>query len=106
MKLIEEIKKAEETAEKLKKDAYREGQKRVEKEREAARQALADLGDEKETRFANVLSEAQGEVEKLIEEMETEHKKEIAKLRETARKNKKQALKKVQETIITWPSSQ
>jgi len=106
MKLIEEIKKAEETAEKLKKEAYQKGQEQVETERDEARKALAAIGDEKETRFAHARQEAQVEAAKMIKVMDKEHDQELAQLDEKASKQKKKAIQRVQETIIAWPSSQ
>jgi len=105
MKLIEDIKKAEEKAENLKKEAEIEGQRLLEKERESGKQKFAALDNEKE-RLAKIKSAeakktADGEIAKLMKE----HEKDISKLKGAYNKNKEKALKEVQEIILKWPLS-
>jgi hypothetical protein len=105
MKLIEEIKKAEEKAEKLKKNADKEGQKLIEKERENAKKALAQAENDKEVLIDEIRAGVKSDVAKRTKEMEKEHKKALDTLIKNAQKHKDNAVKKAQEIIIAWPSS-
>jgi len=105
MKLIEDIKKAEETAEKLKKEAEIEGQSLLEKERESGKQKFAALDDEKEKLIKIKLAEAQKTADGEVAKLKKEHEKDINKLKGAYNKNKEKALKEVQEIILKWPLS-
>lgn len=105
MKLIDEIKKAEERAEKMKKDAEIEGQKIVEQEREYARRSLAALDKEREKAISTKLKQARDAAEKDIKKIQAEHDDHIKHIEQAYMKNKDKALKKVHEIIIKWPSS-
>ena len=105
MKLIDEIKKAEERAEKMKKDAEIEGQKIVEQERENARRSMAALDEEREKLTADKLKRARDAAEKDIKKLQKEHDENIRHIEQAFKKNKDKAIKKVHEIIIKWPSS-
>lgn len=105
MKLIDEIKKAEEKAEKIKKEAEIEGQKLLEKEQSNASTEQAQLGEYKEEITEKKLTLAREEADKDIEKLNKNHQIEIKKLRESFKNNKSKAVKSVQEIILKWPSS-
>jgi len=105
MKLIEEIKKVEEKAEKLKKNAHEKGQRLVEEERESSKKALAAMDHEKETLIEKNLNKAKSEAEKKIDSMDKIHKKELEELASHAGKYVKKAVSSTQDIIIAWPSS-
>ncbi len=105
MKLIEDIKKAEDRAEKLKKEAEIEGQKLLEKERESGKQKFAALDIEKERLAKTKLAEAKKTADGEIAKLKKEHEKDINKLKGAYNKNKEKALKEVQEIILKWPLS-
>ncbi len=105
MKLIDEIKKAEERAEKMKKEAEIEGQKIIEQERESARRSIAALDEEREKVTAAKLKQARDAAEKDIKKLQKEHDENIKHIEHAYKKNKDQAIKKVHEIIIKWPSS-
>jgi V/A-type H+-transporting ATPase subunit G/H len=106
VKLIEEIKKAEEKAEQLRKDAEKQGQGLLDVEQEKNKQALANLAHEKEDLFKVKLAEAKVEAEKEIAKLRTKLKQEIQKIEESYKKNNEKAVKQVQKIILQWPSSQ
>jgi len=105
MKLIEEIKQAEEKAEKLKQEAERKGQKDVDDLLEKMNAELAGLDAEKEKMFEEARQKAEKNAKKQIDIMSEDHTKEIAKLEKNFEKNKDKAIKKVQEIFIKWPLS-
>lgn len=105
MKLIEDIKKAEEKAENLKKKAEIEGQQLLEKEREGGKERFADLDHEKEKLMKRKLADAKKVADSKIAKLDKEHEKNINKLKGAYNKNKEKALKKVQEIVLKWPLS-
>ncbi|UCC12117.1 MAG: hypothetical protein JSW02_00875 [candidate division WOR-3 bacterium] len=105
MKLIDEIKKAEERAEKMKKEAEIEGQKIIEQERESARRSIAALDEEREKVTVAKLKQARDAAEKEIKKLQKEHDENIKHIEHAYKKNKDKAIKKVHEIIIKWPSS-
>ena len=106
MKLVEDIQKAEEKAEKLKKKAETEGQKLLEDEREHAKKELAALDEEREKLLEKSLQEAKTIAHEETKNLQKEYDNERGKLQNAYKKNKEKAAKKVQEIIIKWPSSQ
>jgi vacuolar-type H+-ATPase subunit H len=105
MKLIDEIKKAEEKAEKKRKDAEIQGQKLLEKEQENAAQDMAALNEHKEKLTQKKLAQAREQADKDIKDLDKKHQGEIENLRKKHKKIKNNAVKTIQELIIKWPSS-
>ncbi|OGC42029.1 hypothetical protein A2Y85_07730 [candidate division WOR-3 bacterium RBG_13_43_14] len=105
MKLIEEIKQAEEKAEKLKQEAERKGQKNVDEMLEKMNAELAGLDDEKEELFKEARQQAEKAAKKQIAILSEDHKKELMKLEKNFEKNKNKTIKKMQEIFLKWPSS-
>lgn len=105
MKLIDEIKKAEEKAEKIRKEAEIEGQKLLEKERANAAKNLAQLDDHRDKVTEKKLAQAKQEADHDIERLEQQHKTEIKKIKESYSKNQNKAIISVQDIILKWPSS-
>jgi len=105
MKLIDEIKKAEERAEKMKKDARDQGQKLVEQERENAKKSLAALDEEREKLTETKIAEARCAAETDMKKMQKAHDDTIRHIDDAYKKNKDKAIKKVHEIILKWPSS-
>jgi V/A-type H+-transporting ATPase subunit G/H len=106
MKLIEDIKKAEEKAEKLKKEARDTGEELLEKARKTSEEALAALDEAREKLIKDKLAEARMAAEKEIKKAKKTHETELKKIRDLVKSKKDQAVKKVQEILLTWPSSQ
>ena len=106
MKLIDEIKKAEEKAEKMKKEAEIEGQKLLERVRDNASNAFAQLEVYREKLTEKELAQAKEKADKDIKVLEQKHQAEIKSLEKSFKDNKSSAVKKVQEIILKWPSSQ
>ena len=106
MKLIEDIKKAEEKAEKLKQEAEIQGQKLVNIEHENGEKEFAGLDNEKEKLLEEKLAQAKKSADKEIEKLQKEHEKDIIKVKNSYKNNKDKSVKKVQEIILKWPSSQ
>ena len=106
MKLIEDIKKAEEKAEKLKQEAEIQGQKLLDKEHENGEKEFAGLDHEKEKLLEENLAQAKKSADKEIEKLQKEHEKDITKVKNSYKNNKNKSITKVQEIILKWPSSQ
>jgi vacuolar-type H+-ATPase subunit H len=106
MKLIEEIKKAEEKGEILKKNALDEGQSLVEKAREKGEKDLAALDDFREKQLEKALDRAREIVDSEVAKIDAEHEKALKAINESYKKNKDKTIKKIQEIILKWPSSQ
>ena len=77
MKLIDEIKKAEEKAEKFKKEAEIEGQKLLEKERKNGEKEFTTLVDEKEKLLKEKLAEAKKIADNEIKKLQKEYEKHM-----------------------------
>ncbi|GAI60658.1 unnamed protein product [marine sediment metagenome] len=105
MKLIEDIKKAEEKAEKLKQEAKIQGQKLVNIEHENGEKEFAGLDNEKEKLLEEKLAQAKKSADKEIEKLQKEHETDIIKVKNSYKNNKDKSVKKVQEIILKWPSS-
>ena len=105
MKLIDEIKTAEENAEKSRKEAEKKGQRILEKEREHGEKELGSLIEERERLLGKNLAEANKTADLEIKKLQDRHKQDINKLKLSYEKNRKTAVKKVQEIILKWPSS-
>jgi len=106
MKLIEDIKKAEEKAENLKKEAQHKGEELLEKTRKTSEKALAALDEIREKLLKDKLAQAHTMADKEIEKAKRAHETELKKIRDSFASKKDQAVKKVQEILLTWPSSQ
>ncbi|MGB7054138.1 MAG: hypothetical protein WBE28_02315 [bacterium] len=106
MKLIEDIKKAEEKGEILKKNAEIEGQQLIEKAREKGEKELAALDSDKERLMEKELVKAQKKIVAEIEKMATQHAENLKKIDDLYEKNKKKAVNEIQDLILKWPSSQ
>jgi len=105
MKLIEEIKKAEEKGEILKKKAVSEGQSLVEKAQEKGEKDLAVLDDMKEKQLEKALDKAKQVVGAEITKIDAEHEQVLKDIDQSFKKNKDKTIKKIQEIILKWPSS-
>jgi hypothetical protein len=106
MKLIEEIKKAEEKAENLKKKADTEGLNLIEAAEEEGKKKLNTLGQEEENLIKKKRKAAKEAADKDIAKLEQEHNTALKNLKHTYQKNKAKAIKKAQDLIISWPLSQ
>jgi vacuolar-type H+-ATPase subunit H len=106
MKLIQDIKNAEDNAEKMIETAETEGQTLLEKAIVKAKMDLANLDQEKEQLTKVAISKAKKSAQHEIEKLEKEQDKKIEKLERAFTKNKEKALKSVQEIILKWPSAQ
>lgn len=106
MKLIDDIKKAEEKAEKIRKNAEIEGQNLIEKERDNASKAFSELRAHKDKLAAKKLAEAEEKANKEINSLDQKHEAEVKKLNKSLKDNESGAKKSVQEIILKWPSSQ
>jgi len=105
MKLIDEIKKAEEHAEKMKKEAQDQGQKLVEQERENAKTSMAALDEEREKLMKSKLEQARRAAATDVKKLQKEHDDAIKHIDHAYKKNKDKAIEKVHEIILKWPSS-
>ena len=105
MKLIQEIKQAEEKGENLKKNAGIEGQKLIELTRDKGEKAIAALDKTKEQLLDKTLTEAQKTIRVEIGKMNTEHEQNLKKIDDLYEKNKQKAIEKTQDLILKWPSS-
>ncbi len=105
MKLLEEIKQAEEEGERLKQEAELKGKKDIDDMLEKMNSGLDGLDAEKEKIFEHARQKAEENAAKQIESLSKDHKKRIAKLEKDFEKNKAKAMKKMQEIILKWPSS-
>lgn len=105
MKLIEDIKKAEEKGEILKKNAEIEGQQLIEKAREKGEKELTTLDSDKERLMEKELVKAQKKIAAEIEKMATQHTKNLKKIDDLYEKNQKKAVNEIQDLILKWPSS-
>jgi vacuolar-type H+-ATPase subunit H len=106
MKLIEDIKKAEEKGEISKKNAEIEGQRIIEKAREKGEKEIAALDSDKEKLMEKELVKAQKKIDAEIEKMDAQHAENLKKIDDLYKKNKRKAVAKIQDFILKWPSSQ
>jgi len=105
MKLIEEIKKAEEKGEKFRKNAAIEGQNLIEKTREKGEKELADLDKIKDKLIENELIKAKKKIDAEVAKMDAQYEQNLKKIKDSYKKNKEKAIKKIQDLILKWPSS-
>lgn len=104
--MIEEIKKAEEKGENLKKNGENEGQQLLEKTREKGEKKIAALDDEREKLLEKELNKARKTIDAEIKKLDAQHEKNTIKIENSYKMNKEKAVKKTQELILKWPSSQ
>ncbi len=105
MKLIEEIKKAEEKGEILKKSAENNGQALLEKAREKGEKDLSALEEMKEKTLEKEIAQAQQVVKTEIAKIDAENEEILDRINKSYKKNKDKTIKKIQEIILKWPSS-
>ena len=105
MKLIEEIKKAEEKGENLKKNAKIEGENLIEKTREKGEKELVALDEAKDKLIEKELAKAHKKIDVEIEKMDIQHGQSLKKIKDAYNKNKVKAIQKIQDLILKWPSS-
>ena len=105
MKLIEEIKKAEEKGEILKKRAESKGQALLEKAREKGEKDFSALEEMKEKTLEKELAKAQQIVKTEVAKIDAENEKILDSVNKSYKKNKDKTVKKIQEIILKWPSS-
>lgn len=106
MKLIEEIKKAEEKAENLKKDAEKKGRFMIEQEREKSEKQLVLLSETRESLMEKKIAEAKKDADKDIKKLEQEYNKILVEIKDKYKKKKAKSIKEVQNIILKWPLSQ
>jgi vacuolar-type H+-ATPase subunit H len=106
MKLIEDIKKAEEKGENLKKNAEIEGQQLIEKARSKGDKEIAALDSDKEKLLEKDMAKAQKKIAAEINKMDAQHAETLKKINTLYEKNEKKAIDKIQDLILKWPSSQ
>jgi hypothetical protein len=106
MKLIEEIKKAEEKGEILKKNAEIEGQQLLDKAREMGEKEITNLDAVKEKMTEKELAEAKKIIDAEMRKLDAEQSKILKKINDMFEKNKSKAIDKVQDLILKWPLSQ
>jgi vacuolar-type H+-ATPase subunit H len=105
MKLIEEIKKAEEKGEKFKKNAAIEGQGLIQKTREKGEEELAALDAAKDKLIEKELTKAKKKIDAEVAKMDAQHEQNIKKIKDSYKKNKEKAVQKIQDLILKWPFS-
>lgn len=105
MKLIEEIKKAEEQGELLKKNAALEGQKLVQKARERGDRDLAALDSARDKELEKELEKAKKTIDKKIANITAEYEQSTKKIDESFKKNREKTIRQIQDIILKWPSS-
>ena len=106
MKLIDDIKKAEEKGENLKKNAEIEGQKLIEKAREKGDKEIAALESDKEKLLEQEMVRAQQKIAAETKKMDAQHAEALKKINALYEKNEKKAIDRIQSLILKWPSSQ
>ena len=106
MKLIEEIKKAEEQGEILKKNADLEGQQLLQKTREKGAKDLAALDQAKDNLMEKELQKARKTIDTEIAKIKAGYEQSIKKIDESHKKSKDRTIQRIQEIILKWPSSQ
>jgi hypothetical protein len=105
MKLIQDIKKAEEEGEALKKNAEIEGQKLIEQTRDKGEKEFASLDAIREHSVEKELARAHKVIEDEMRKLDAEQAKNIKKINEMYENNKEKAVKAIQNLILKWPSS-
>lgn len=106
MKLIEDIKKAEEQAEKLKQDADKKGRSLIEQEREKGKKQLASLSETRGKLMEKKIAEAKRDADKETKKIEQEYNRTLAAMKDKHKKKKAKSIKEVQDLILKWPLSQ
>ncbi|MGD8978508.1 MAG: hypothetical protein PVI51_06390 [candidate division WOR-3 bacterium] len=106
MKLIEDIKKAEEKGENLKKNAEIEGQQLIDKARKKGEKEIAALDSDKEKLLEKKMAKAQEKIAAETKKMDAQHAETLKKINALYEKNEKKAIDKIQDLILKWPSSQ
>ena len=106
MKLIEDIKKAEEQAEKLKQDAEKKGRSLIEQEREKGEKQLTSLNEFRKELMEKKIAEAKRDADNEIKKLEQEYNRTLAAIRDKNKKKKAKSIKEVRDLILKWPLSQ
>ena len=106
MKLIEDIKKVEEKAENLKKDAEKKGRSMIEQERGKGEKQLVSLSETRENLMEKKIAEAKKDADKKIKKLEQEYNKILVEIKDKYKKKKAKLIKEVQDIILKWPLSQ
>jgi vacuolar-type H+-ATPase subunit H len=106
MKLIDEIKKAEEQGEILKKNADLEGQQLLQKTREKGAKDLAALDQAKDRLMEKELEKARKTIDTEMVKIKAEYELSIKRIDESHKKRKDKTVQQIQEIILKWPSSQ
>lgn len=106
MKLIEDIKKAEEQAEKLKNDAEKKGRSLIEQEREKGEKQLTSLNEFRKELMEKKIAEAKRDADNEIKKLEQEYNRTLAAIRDKNKKKKAKSIKEVRDLILKWPLSQ
>ncbi|MGB3480572.1 MAG: hypothetical protein WBB67_15630 [bacterium] len=106
MKLIEDIKKVEEKAENLKKDAEKKGRSMIEQEREKGEKQLILLSETRENLMEKKIAEAKKDADKETKKLEQEYNKILVEIKDKYKKKKAKSIKEVQNIILKWPLSQ
>ncbi len=106
MKLIEDIKKAEEQAEKLKQDAEDKGRFLIEQERGKGEKQLASLNEFREKLMEKKIAEAKRDADKEIKKLEQEYNRTLVAMKDKNKKRKVKSIKEVRDLILKWPLSQ
>ncbi len=105
MGLIEEIKKTETEAEKIRRDAEQKGMKSLEQTKEELQKRLDDIARKRN----ELLKISQQEIEKVIAEqkkiIEEDYARQSQKLNNQIKKNMNKAIEQVQEIILKWQQS-
>lgn len=105
MKLIEEIKQAEEKGESFKKKAEIEGQNLIENTRKKGEKELVALEATRDKLIEKELTNAKRKIDGEVRKMEVRHEQNLKKIKDSYKKNKEKAIQKVQDIILKWPSS-
>jgi F0F1-type ATP synthase membrane subunit b/b' len=105
MGLIEEIKKTETEAEKIKRDAEQKGIRSLEQIKEELQKRLDDIARKR----TELLKKSQQEIEKVIAEqkklIEEDYARQSQTLGNQIKKNMNKAIEQVQEIILKWQQS-
>ncbi|MEO0142130.1 MAG: hypothetical protein ABIL70_06895 [candidate division WOR-3 bacterium] len=105
MGILEEIKKAEKTAEDLKINAEKEGIALVQRTTDECQKRLEELLRENERQRQGELLNLKDYINERIKEIQKEYEERIINFKKLALKNRESALIRAMEIILKWPSS-
>lgn len=105
MALIEEIKAAEAQAAKMRQEAERKGRELVEEINRASAEHYARLIKSTDAAMADETARARQIIDQTRKEYQEEYDRVLQNLSDSVQKHRDQAVKKVQHSLLKWPSS-